>query len=329
MSVHAGGTFRFTRGAVPHFRRQGSGRIINVTSYTGLHGNPGQSNYAMAKAGIIGFTKSTAKELARFGITVNAISPNARTRMIDSVPPTSSRSSPPPSRWAASPKRPRWPLPWPSWPPTRPPTSPASCSRSTEGSHCEHLVTGEPTSDQATARGGPHMTESTTVVDAPTSWRRRAGTTDGSGSPTSTATGVVRAARTAPTCGSRPRCPASRPASAGCPTAGCWSSRCATERCCAGSTTATLVSTPTWRPRPGPRQRHGRGRARPRVRRQLRLRPDGRRPDRADLAAPRRPGRHGHRGGRRPVVPQRQRAHRRTACCWSPRRSATGSPPST
>jgi 3-oxoacyl-[acyl-carrier protein] reductase len=87
MAVHAGGTFRFTRAAVPHFRRQGSGRVINVTSYTGLRGNPGQSNYAMAKAGIIGFTKTTAKELARFGTTVNAISPNARTRMIDSVPP--------------------------------------------------------------------------------------------------------------------------------------------------------------------------------------------------------------------------------------------------
>ena len=87
MSVHAGGTFRFTRAAVPHFRQQGAGRIVNVTSYTGLRGNPGQSNYAMAKAGIIGFTKSTAKELARFGVTVNAISPNARTRMIDSVPP--------------------------------------------------------------------------------------------------------------------------------------------------------------------------------------------------------------------------------------------------
>lgn len=86
MAVHAGGTFRFTRAAVPHFRRQGSGRIINVTSYTGLRGNPGQSNYAMAKAGIIGFTKTTAKELARFGITVNAISPNAQTRMISGIP---------------------------------------------------------------------------------------------------------------------------------------------------------------------------------------------------------------------------------------------------
>jgi 3-oxoacyl-[acyl-carrier protein] reductase len=86
MAVHAGGTFRFTRAVVPHFRRQGSGRIINVTSYTGLRGNPGQSNYSMAKAGIIGFTKSTAKELARFGVTVNAISPNAQTRMISSIP---------------------------------------------------------------------------------------------------------------------------------------------------------------------------------------------------------------------------------------------------
>jgi len=86
LAVHAGGTFRFTRAAVPHFRRQGSGRIINVTSYTGLRGNPGQSNYAMAKAGIIGFTKTTAKELARFGVTVNAISPNAQTRMITSIP---------------------------------------------------------------------------------------------------------------------------------------------------------------------------------------------------------------------------------------------------
>lgn len=86
LAVHAGGTFRFTRAAVPHFRRQGGGRIINVTSYTGLRGNPGQSNYAMAKAGIIGFTKTAAKELARFGITVNAISPNARTRMIASIP---------------------------------------------------------------------------------------------------------------------------------------------------------------------------------------------------------------------------------------------------
>ncbi|MDJ0396580.1 SDR family oxidoreductase [Rhodococcus sp. G-MC3] len=86
MAVHAGGTFRFTRACVPHFRDRGYGRVVNVTSYTGLRGNPGQANYAMAKAGIIGFTKTAAKELARFGVTVNAISPNAETRMITSIP---------------------------------------------------------------------------------------------------------------------------------------------------------------------------------------------------------------------------------------------------
>jgi 3-oxoacyl-[acyl-carrier protein] reductase len=86
LGVHLGGTFRLTRACVPIFREQGSGRIVNVTSYTGLHGNPGQSAYAAAKAGIVGFTKTTAKELARFGVTVNAISPNAETRMIESIP---------------------------------------------------------------------------------------------------------------------------------------------------------------------------------------------------------------------------------------------------
>jgi 3-oxoacyl-[acyl-carrier protein] reductase len=86
LAVHAGGTFRMTRACVPVFREQGYGRIVNVTSYTGLHGNVGQANYAMAKAGIIGFTKTVAKEVARFGVTVNAISPNASTRMVASIP---------------------------------------------------------------------------------------------------------------------------------------------------------------------------------------------------------------------------------------------------
>lgn len=86
LATHVGGTFRFTRACIPHFRAAKYGRIVNVTSYTGLHGNLGQSNYATAKAGIIGFTKSVAKETGRHGITVNAISPNARTRMVESIP---------------------------------------------------------------------------------------------------------------------------------------------------------------------------------------------------------------------------------------------------
>jgi 3-oxoacyl-[acyl-carrier protein] reductase len=87
LNIHLGGTFRMTRAAVPHFRNQRHGRVINLTSYTGLRGNVGQANYAAAKAGIIGFTKTAAKELAGFGVTVNAISPNAETRMIASIPP--------------------------------------------------------------------------------------------------------------------------------------------------------------------------------------------------------------------------------------------------
>jgi 3-oxoacyl-[acyl-carrier protein] reductase len=86
IDVSLGGTFRFTRACVPHFRERGYGRVINITSYTGLHGNVGQAAYAAAKAGVIGFTKTAAKELARFGVTVNVLSPNAQTRMIESIP---------------------------------------------------------------------------------------------------------------------------------------------------------------------------------------------------------------------------------------------------
>jgi len=86
LAIHLGGTFRFTRAAVAQFRAQQYGRVVNITSYSGLRGNTGQANYAAAKSGIIGFTKTAAKELARFGVTVNAVSPNAETRMIASIP---------------------------------------------------------------------------------------------------------------------------------------------------------------------------------------------------------------------------------------------------
>jgi 3-oxoacyl-[acyl-carrier protein] reductase len=86
LAVHLGGSFRLTRACVPHFRAQRYGRVVNFTSYTGLRGNPGQANYAAAKAGLVGFTKTAAKELARFGVTVNAVAPMAGTRMIMSMP---------------------------------------------------------------------------------------------------------------------------------------------------------------------------------------------------------------------------------------------------
>lgn len=86
IGVHLGGTFRMIRACTPHFRDRSYGRIVNVTSYTGLHGSFGQAAYAAAKAGIIGLTKTAAKELGGYGVTVNAISPNARTRMVESMP---------------------------------------------------------------------------------------------------------------------------------------------------------------------------------------------------------------------------------------------------
>jgi 3-oxoacyl-[acyl-carrier protein] reductase len=86
LDVHLNGTFNVTRAVIPPMRAAGFGRIINVTSYTGMHGNVGQANYAAAKAGIIGFTKTVAKETARFGITANAVSPNAMTAMVEGIP---------------------------------------------------------------------------------------------------------------------------------------------------------------------------------------------------------------------------------------------------
>jgi 3-oxoacyl-[acyl-carrier protein] reductase len=86
LDVHLTGTFNLMRAAIPGMRAEGWGRIVNTTSFSGLHGNFGQANYSAAKAGIVGLTKATAKEVGRFGITVNAVSPNARTQMVEAIP---------------------------------------------------------------------------------------------------------------------------------------------------------------------------------------------------------------------------------------------------
>jgi 3-oxoacyl-[acyl-carrier protein] reductase len=75
LSVDLKGVFNCTRAAARIMMKQRYGRIVNITSVVGEMGNAGQANYSAAKAGIIGFTKATAKELASRGITVNAVSP--------------------------------------------------------------------------------------------------------------------------------------------------------------------------------------------------------------------------------------------------------------
>ncbi|HWB66228.1 MAG TPA: SDR family NAD(P)-dependent oxidoreductase [Mycobacteriales bacterium] len=81
VGVHLKGTFNMTRHAAPLMREQEYGRIINITSSAGLRGNVGQTNYGAAKAGIMGATFVWALELARYGITVNAMAPAGTTRM--------------------------------------------------------------------------------------------------------------------------------------------------------------------------------------------------------------------------------------------------------
>jgi len=94
--VHLKGTFNTTRFASAYWRSQrdetAQNRIINFTSVSGLHGAPGQPNYAAAKMGIVGLTYSSANALGRYGVTVNAISPGAATRMTDSIPVERQRS---------------------------------------------------------------------------------------------------------------------------------------------------------------------------------------------------------------------------------------------
>jgi NAD(P)-dependent dehydrogenase (short-subunit alcohol dehydrogenase family) len=91
IEVHLKGHFAPTRHAAAHWRERSKAgedvraRVINTSSPSGVFGNVGQANYGAAKAGIVGFTLIAAQELRRYGVTVNALAPNARTRMTEAA----------------------------------------------------------------------------------------------------------------------------------------------------------------------------------------------------------------------------------------------------
>jgi NAD(P)-dependent dehydrogenase (short-subunit alcohol dehydrogenase family) len=115
IAVHLKGTFGPSRWAAAYWREQHkagkpvSGRIINTTSVSGIYGNPGQTNYGAAKAGIAAFTVISAVELGRYGVTVNAVAPVALTRMTEGLGPAPETDA---EREARSP---RWIAPIVTW----------------------------------------------------------------------------------------------------------------------------------------------------------------------------------------------------------------------
>lgn len=87
ININLKGVFLCTKAVTRQMMKQRSGRIINISSIVGVSGNPGQANYVAAKSGVIGLTKTTARELAPRGITVNAIAPGfISTDMTDQLP---------------------------------------------------------------------------------------------------------------------------------------------------------------------------------------------------------------------------------------------------
>ncbi|GGI04149.1 SDR family NAD(P)-dependent oxidoreductase [Egicoccus halophilus] len=87
LEVHLLGAFHLTAAVWPHFKEQGFGRIVNTTSPAGLFGNFGQANYASAKMGLVGLTRTLAIEGARAGINVNIVAPLAASRMTETILP--------------------------------------------------------------------------------------------------------------------------------------------------------------------------------------------------------------------------------------------------
>jgi len=132
LDINLDGVFKVTQPVAKLMMRQRSGRIVNVASVVGLMGNAGQTNYAASKAGLIGFTKSLARELGPRNVTVNAVAPGyIQTSMTDKL--TEEQREMLLSNVAIPRLFPAWEPPrtsprrWPSLPGRAPPTSPGLC----------------------------------------------------------------------------------------------------------------------------------------------------------------------------------------------------------
>jgi NAD(P)-dependent dehydrogenase (short-subunit alcohol dehydrogenase family) len=88
VDVHLNGSFFVARAAAPHFKAQGSGAYVHMTSTSGLIGNLGQANYSAAKMGVVGLSKSIALDMAKFNVRSNCIAPWAWTAMTATIPDT-------------------------------------------------------------------------------------------------------------------------------------------------------------------------------------------------------------------------------------------------
>lgn len=86
VKVHLYGTFNVSRAAAPHFKEQGGGAFVHMTSTSGLIGNYGQANYSAAKLGVVALSKSIALDMEKFGVRSNCIAPFAWSRMTSSIP---------------------------------------------------------------------------------------------------------------------------------------------------------------------------------------------------------------------------------------------------
>ena len=130
LDINLKGAWNCSKAVIRSMMKARYGRIVNMASVSGLAGQAGQTNYSASKAGLIGFTKALAREVASRGITVNAVAPGfIPTPLTDDLPAEMKEASLkmiPLGRWGPptrSPMRSNF------WPPTRPLTSPATCFR--------------------------------------------------------------------------------------------------------------------------------------------------------------------------------------------------------